>query len=101
LDYETVHELNQVIVEFGYEVFKKKEAAALCCMTDSFVVESNVRFPTDYNLLWDSARKSLDMIGKFLKKWLEIKKWRKICNCYSKTKSQMRAVGKIDSCQLF
>jgi hypothetical protein len=35
---------------------------------DSFVVESNVHFPTDYNLLWDSARKCLDMTGKFLNK---------------------------------
>jgi hypothetical protein len=26
--------------------------------SDSFVVESNVHFPTDYNLLWGSARKS-------------------------------------------
>ena len=41
LDDETVKELNKVIVEFGHEVFKKKEAAALCLKTDSFVVESN------------------------------------------------------------
>jgi len=45
LDDETVRELNQVIVEFGHEVFKKKEAAALSCKTDSFVVKSNVHFP--------------------------------------------------------
>ena len=30
LDDETVRELNQVIVEFGHEVFKKKEVEALC-----------------------------------------------------------------------
>lgn len=51
LDDDTVKELNRVIVEFGHEVFKKKEAAALFLKTDSFVVESNVHFPTDYNLL--------------------------------------------------
>src|SRR5665811_204367 len=78
LDDETVRELNQVIVEFGHEVFKKKEAAALCLKTDSFVVESNVHFPTDYNLLWDSARKCLDMVGKFLVKYPEVPGWRKI-----------------------
>lgn len=97
LDDETVRELNQVIVEFGHEVFKKKEAAALFCKTDSFVVKSNVHFPTDYNLLWDCARKSLDMVGKFLKKYPEVQGWRKICNWYSETKSQMRAVGKVCS----
>ena len=77
LDDETVRELNQVIVEFGHGVFKKKEAAVLCCKTDSFVVESNVHFPTDYNLLWDSARKCLDMVGKFQKKYPWIPGWRK------------------------
>ena len=97
LDDETVRELNQVIVEFGHEVFKKKEAAALFCKTDSFVVKSNVHFPTDYNLLWDCARKSLDMVGKFLKKYPEVQGWRKIRNWYSETKSQMRAVGKVCS----
>lgn len=97
LDDETIRELNQVIVEFGHEVFKKKEAAALSCKTDSFVVKSNVHFPTDYNLLWDCARKSLDMVGKFLKKYPDVKGWRKIRNWYSETKSQMRAVGKVCS----
>ena len=97
LDDETVRKLNQIIVEFGHEVFKKKEAAALFCKTDSFVVKSNVHFPTDYNLLWDCARKSLDMVGKFLKKYPEVQGWRKIRNWYSETKSQMRAVGKVCS----
>ena len=41
LDDETVRELNQVIVEFGHGVFKKKEAEALCLKTDSFVVYPN------------------------------------------------------------
>jgi IS5 family transposase len=97
LDDETVRKLNQIIVEFGHEVFKKKEAAALFCKTDSFVVKSNVHFPTDYNLLWDCARKSLDKVGRFLKKYPEVKGWRKIRNWYSETKSQMRAVGKVCS----
>jgi hypothetical protein len=29
---------------------------------DSFVTEANVHFPTDYNLLWDSGRKCLDLL---------------------------------------
>jgi IS5 family transposase len=95
LDDETVGALNQVIIEFGHGVFKKKEAEVLYCKTDSFVAKSNVHFPTDYNLLWDCARKSLDMVGKFLKKYPEIPGWRKIRNWYSETKSQMRAVGKV------
>jgi len=97
LDDETVRELNQVIVEFGHEVFKKKEEEALRLKTDSFVVESNVHFPTDYNLLWDSARKCLDMIDKFLEKYPEIPGWRKMGDWYRQLKNSMRAVGKASS----
>jgi len=97
LDDETVRGLNQVIVEFGHEVFKKKEVEALCLKTDSFVVESNVHFPTDYNLLWDSARKCLDMVDKFLKKYPEVPGWRKKGDWYRHLKNSMRAVGKVSS----
>jgi IS5 family transposase len=97
LDDETVRELNQVIIEFGHEVFKKKKVEALCLKTDSFVVESNVHFPTDYNLLWDSARKCLDMVDKFLKKYPEVPGWRKKGDWYRQLKNSMRAVGKVSS----
>jgi hypothetical protein len=93
LDDESVKQLNDIIVEFGHEVFKKKHQAALCLKTDSFVVESNVHFPTDYNLLWDSARKSIDMVTKLQEKhnlpgWRKIKDWRR------ELKNKMRALGK-------
>ena len=97
LDDETVRELNQIIVEFGHEVFKKKGEAALRLKTDSFVVESNVHFPTDYNLLWDSVRKCLDIVGKFQTKYPEIEGWRKIHDWYRRLKNSMRAVGKASS----
>ena len=65
---ELIAEINAVVLEFGHnEVFKKKESTALRLKTDSFAVESNVHFPTDYNLLWDSARKCLDTTNYFNK----------------------------------
>lgn len=74
---DTVRELNQVILAFGHsQVFKKKEEEPLRLKTDSFVVESNVHFPTDYNLLWDAARKALDMIDKLCNK-RDVSGWRK------------------------
>jgi hypothetical protein len=97
LDDETLRELNQVIVEFGHEVFKKKEEEALRFKTDSFVVESNVHFPTDYSLLWDSARKCLDMVGKFKEKYPDVQGWRKMRDWYRHLKNSMRAVGKASS----
>ncbi len=44
------------------------------------MVESNIYFPTDYNLLWDSGSKCLDMISYFINAYSEIKGWRKLEN---------------------
>jgi hypothetical protein len=41
--------------------------------TDSYVIQSNIHFPTLYSLLWDTVRKSLDMVGKILKENQELK----------------------------
>jgi len=90
---QTVKELNVIILEFGHQVFKKKEAAALCLKSDSFVVESNVHFPTDYNLLWDSARKSIDMVCK-LQENHNLKGWRKVEDWRKDLKNKMRALGR-------
>ncbi len=58
--------------------------------TDSFVVETDTHFPTDYNLLWDSARKCIDCAGK-----LDIPGWRKSRNWHNSLKGLMRAVGNV------
>ncbi len=55
---------------------KKKETEALRIKVDTFVVESNVHFPTDYNLLWDSGRKCLDVMKYFQNKYPQVS-WRK------------------------
>ncbi len=93
LDDETVKQLNNIIVNFGHQVFKKKEGEALHLKTDSFVVESNVHFPTDYNLLWDSARKCIDMVTKLQEKY-ELQGWRKINDWRAELKNKMRALGR-------
>jgi len=92
---EMIIELNAVILEFGHrEVFKKKEKTALRLKSDSFVVESNVHFPTDYNLLWDCARKCLDAVSVFFKKYETINRWRKLPNWRYEIKGLMRELGK-------
>ena len=95
---EMLKEINTIILEFGHgEVFKKKETVALRLKTDSFVVESNVHFPTDYNLLWDCARKCTDTVSKILKKHNSIEGWRKIKNWRVGLKGLMRELGKASS----
>lgn len=98
LDNETLKDINTVIVSFGErEVFKKKETEALHLKSDSFVLESNVHFPTDHNLLWDSARKSLDIIEEIEIKHGSILGWRK-SKCWRRDlKSLERSLGKASS----
>lgn len=96
LDDQTVRKINEVIVAFGHEVFKKKEEEALHLKTDSFVVESNVHFPTDYNLLWDSARKALDIVTKAQDR-NNLPGWRKVKNWRSDLKNKMRALGRANA----
>jgi hypothetical protein len=96
LNESMIKEINEVIVEFGHkEVFKKKETEALHLKTDSFVVESNVHFPSDYSLLWDCARKCLDVVDYFRSKYPQIEGWRKACHWRSELKSLERQVGRI------
>lgn len=98
LNENMLKEINQVILDFGHEkVFKKKEVTALVLKSDSFVVESNVHFPTDYNLLFDSARKVLDVVSEITKKHNYLTGWRKISNWYFCLKGQMREFGKTTS----
>jgi len=92
LDDSVLMEINKIIIEMGHNVFKKKEEEGLHLKTDSFVVESNVHYPTDYNLLWDSARKIIDSVQKLLKKY-EIKGWRKIKDWNRELKNMMRAIS--------
>jgi hypothetical protein len=100
LNDESVRSLNDIIVSFGHkEVFKKKETEALQLKTDSFVVESNVHFPTDYNLLWDCGRKCLDGVLKFTQKYDTdtFGGWRKLTNWQYELKGLMREMGKASS----
>jgi IS5 family transposase len=93
LDDVSMQKINDVIVAMGHEVFKKKETEALSLKTDSFVVKSNVHFPTDYNLLWDSARKCCDTISYFINKYPAIKGWRNLKYWYRCLKNMSREIA--------
>jgi IS5 family transposase len=93
---QMLKEINEIIVKFGNsEVFKKKEGAVSALKTDSYVVESNVHFPTDYNLLFDSIRKCCDAVKKIAKIYPEVKGYRKIKGWQVALKNLMRTVGMI------
>ena len=87
LDDELLREINAKVVAAGREVFAKKvgaPVAALEIKVDTYVLETDVHFPTDLNLLWDAGRKCVDMIEKYrdqmgyeLPGWRKAKDWRR------------------------
>lgn len=72
---EILDQINQVVVNAGHELIKKKELGddplpapdrgaqdQLHGRCDSFVVETNVEYPTDTHLLFDSVRKVIQLL---------------------------------------
>jgi len=70
---ELLDEINQLIVKSGHELVlrgshdKKSDDPALHGRCDSFVVETDVHYPTDTNLLYDATRKIIQLTAKMCK----------------------------------
>lgn len=95
---ETIELISEEIVKAGHGIIKKKEVAdclPLSVKVDSFPVSADVHFPTDLNLLWDSLRKCLDIIGLLREGGLYLSEWRQRANWYNKTKSSYRNCAEI------
>jgi len=90
IDDDLLHQINLLVAEYGHNLLKKKdEETGLELKTDSYALETNVHFPTDLNLLWDSLRKGFDTVEK-LRKISQVKGWRKIKHMRGTTKSLFR-----------
>jgi IS5 family transposase len=81
LDESLLKEINARVAAAGREVFAKKGGAPLAALeikVDTYVLETDVHFPTDLNLLWDAGRKCVDLIEKYRDQWgYELPGWRK------------------------
>jgi len=87
LDDELLRKINARVAAAGREVFAKKGGApveALAIKVDTYVLETDVHFPTDLNLLWDAGRKCVDLIEKYrdqfgyaLPGWRKAQDWRR------------------------
>jgi transposase, IS5 family len=92
IDETLLQQINLLVADAGHKLVKKKEDEAFQLKTDSYALETNVHFPTDLNLLWDSLRKCLDMIEQ-LQAITSLKGWRKIKNIRKTLKSLFRAAS--------
>jgi len=99
LDEALLRDINARIAAAGREVFAKKggaPVAALAVKVDTYVLETDVHFPTDLNLLWDAGRKCVDLVVKYrdqlgsaLPGWRKAKEWRRQLKACERTTSQI------------
>lgn len=90
---EMLAEVNQVVVEAGHELLKKKPGEVLRGRCDSFVVETDVHYPTDTNLLWDAMRKLIMLTGRACEE-CGIGGWRQYRHQLRQLKRQLRKTQK-------
>jgi len=101
LEEQTIVRINEVLVKAGHGILKKKEKEEVLDLrikSDSYAVESNIHFPTDINLSWDSVGKCLDTIEHIQANECDLLSgWRKIKSTRKAIKSRYRKVSNIHS----
>lgn len=95
LDEATIDKISTLVIKAGHKIVKKKEEK-LVIKADTYVLESNVHFPSDISLLWDAGRKSVDIIMDFEREFF-VEGWRKAKLWYRSMKNQFRNLSK--ACQ--
>jgi hypothetical protein len=90
---EVLERINEVVVRAGHRLIgkKKEEDGALRCRVDSFVVKTGVHFPTDVNLLFDAARKAMELT-RDLAELTGAAGWRQGEHLIGKLKKQLRRI---------
>ena len=104
---ELLSKIGQLVVESGHAVARKKPGEPLRGRCDSFVVETDVHYPTDVNLLWDAMRCLLRELGHAARKhhiggW---RQWRhltqEVKRCFNKVRSTRRAKSRPDRVEAY
>jgi hypothetical protein len=94
---EILERINQVVIKCGHDLIKgKKEELELELKgrCDSFVVETDVHYPTDINLLFDAIRKVIFLIWQLFGE-LGILGWRNSADNIKKVKKLFHKVRKL------
>ena len=77
---EVLDRINRIVLQHGHQLIGKKKDEGLRVSCDSFVVETDVHYPTDINLLFDAMRKVIVLIMALCDD-LGVPGWRKgVCN---------------------
>lgn len=81
---EILGQINQVVVKHGHKLLKKK-SGNLEIKCDSFVLKTDVHFPTDINLLSDAMRKVITLTARLCEE-NAITEWRQAGHSLRKIK---------------
>jgi len=88
---EILKEINEMVVKSGHKKFSSKKKDELRCSADSFVVKTDIHFPSDISLLYDSIRKAI-MLTKALCESMEKAGWRQGKHNIRTVKNEMRKI---------
>jgi hypothetical protein len=91
---EVLDAINQVVVKAGHKLVCEDDKLQLKGRCDSFVVETDVHYPTDINLLLDAIRKVVFLCGQLCEQ-LGITEWRQYRHIFKKIKKQFNQVRKL------
>ena len=84
-------EINQVVVKAGHGMIPTKKDQKLRGSYDSFVVETDVHYPTDINLLFDAIRKMIRLIA-IISSEIGVTTWRQSHQNILKVKRLLRSI---------
>ena len=91
---EILGRINVAVVRAGHTLVKKSPEDALKGRCDSFVVETDVHFPTDINLLYDAVRKTIESSAQISEKHA-LGGWRQSQYNLRKFKKSYRKIQKL------
>jgi len=87
-------EVNQIVVKTGHSIISPNKVPQLRGSCDSFVVETDVHYPTDTNLLFDAMRKMIRLIAIICSE-VGITAWRQSHHNILKIKGLLRSIQKL------
>lgn len=89
----SIEKMNRMIVRYGQDLHgdaRRKVRA------DSFVIETNIHFPTESGLIWDGMRKIIPLCAR-MAPLLGVPGWRQAKYLQRKVKQQVREVSRISA----
>ena len=89
---EVLAQINNVVVQAGHDFKNKKGPTKGKC--DSFVVETNVHFPTDISLFYDAIRKMIELTAEMCKE-NDVKGYRQYQNKIRRLKRLARIIARM------